>query len=66
MRSKHAKESQFLWFVGALVAVSLLGVTDASLGDRLPEFKECVDVCEALSPTDRDSKAHWLTILAFS
>ena len=32
------------WLVGALVGLCLFSVVDASLGDRLPEFKECVEV----------------------
>ena len=43
MRNSQGRRP-LLWLVGALVGLSLFSVVDASLGDRLPEFKECVEV----------------------
>lgn len=43
-RMRNSQGRPLLWLVGAIAGLSLLSVATASLGDRLPEFKECVEV----------------------
>ena len=49
--------SRILVFV---LLATLIGKTSASLGDHLPEFKECVKVMTGLAPGGRRESAHGL------
>ncbi|KAI0539936.1 Per1-like-domain-containing protein [Xylaria digitata] len=46
IRWKTATHPSSLLLVTALIACLLLQPAEASLGDRLPEFRECVEVCD--------------------
>jgi hypothetical protein len=49
-----AKSKLCLYFLAFLIA-SLIGRSTASLGDHLPDFKECVKICQAENCRDGDS-----------
>ncbi|KAK9655869.1 hypothetical protein HCH54_000561 [Aspergillus fumigatus] len=49
-----AKSKLYLCFLAFLIA-SLIGRSTASLGDHLPDFKECVKICQAENCRDGDS-----------